>query len=529
MRKLPELFMPIFRYGAFAKPLIIKIINSNLPNSIRYIALSFLHTWKGDYNKALYYTHKALDLCRNGSIRYLLLARKLSCKASLGEKDEKLYRFLKSNLNKMSGRTREEIEAVISNVEARWGMEKLKRETRIWGSKKILPVLAFLHLAKARKLAEKGNLSQAINHYIQAYRISKDIPHPSGITSSLNGLAWRIRKKHPFWAHSVSKKAVYYLGYYREVPGNLFGCLDTLFVIEKAINSCSIAQTAQIIASLPVPKGYEELSTEAEKSIPNYNISMYENTEEQRKYLRMLIASYRKENVSIGGLSAIFTGKTKVIRGNTLKKIIERITESRNMDITHMPYPIYNELVKIEIEKGFQEVIKSLEQLSLSERKVLFISTYMAQIERGKFYLSRKDKFKEAYEALGETRKLKRYMSKRYETMEFMIDMVRAHPYIDGRKAVVRKAIERIGKKRLDEFVRRYIEFDEADRKLLDRFLRNYGRYEGIRFGIRIDGPERVRSFAKRYNLKIQQCFIAYWCEEGGRTRRKLEKILENI
>ena len=153
----------------------------------------------------------------------------------------------------------------------------------------------------------------------------------------------------------------------------------------------------------------------------------------------------------------------------------------------------------------------------------------MAQIERGKFYLSRKDKFKEAYEALGETRRLKRYMSKRYETMEFMIDMVRAHPYIEGRKAVVRKAIERMGKKRLDEFVRRYVELDEADRKLLDKFLRNYGRYESIRFGIRTDGPERVRSFAKRYKLKIQQCFIAYWCEEDGRTRRKLERILENI
>nr|WP_153020863.1 hypothetical protein [Kosmotoga sp. DU53] len=82
---------------------------------------------------------------------------------------------------------------------------------------------------------------------------------------------------------------------------------------------------------------------------------------------------------------------------------------------------------------------------------------------------------------------------------------------------------------RIDEFIKHYVKFNEHNRKLLDRFLRNYGRYDGIRFGVRIDGPERVRAFAKRYRLKIQPCFIAYWCEEDGRTRRKLERILEII
>jgi len=432
--------MPVFRYGAFAKPLIIKVINSNLSDNIRYTALSFVHTWKGDYNKALYYTHKALDLCGNSSMRYMLFARELSCKASLGNKDEKLYQFLKSNLNKISGRTREEIEAVILNVEARWGTVKLKRKTRIWGDKKILSAITFHHLGYARRLAEEGKLSQAVNHYIQAYRISKNIPHPSGIISSLNGLAWRIREKHPFWAQSIAKKAVCYLGYYREVPGNLFGCLDSLFVIEKANNSCSIAQTARIIASLPVPKNYEKLSREAEKFIPNYNISMYENTEKLRKYLKSLIDPYRKENVSIGDLSAIFTGKTKVIRGNTLRKIIEGITESRNVDITRMPYPVYNELVKHRIEKSFEEAIQYLEKLPFSERKRLFFSTFIALADREKFYLSRKDKLLEAYKSLRNINVFANLMSKRYETMNFVADMVKAHPYVEGRKMAIHKA-----------------------------------------------------------------------------------------
>lgn len=522
MKKLPELFMPVFRYGAFAKPLTIKIINSNLSDSIKYTALSFVHTWKGNYDKSLYYTHKALDLCENSSMRYMLLARELSCKANLGNKDEKLYRFLKSNLNKISGRTREEIEAVILNVEARWGIVKL----RIWGNKKSLPALAFLHLGQAQRLTEEGELSQGVSHYIQAYRVSKNILHPSGITSSLNGLAWRMREKHPLWAQSIAKKAVYYLGYYREVPGNLFGCLDTLFVIEKANTSCSIAQTARIIPSLPVPKNYEKLLMEAEKFIPNYNISMYKNSEELRKYLKTLIGPYRGKNVSISGLSAIFTGKTKVIRGNTLRKIIERMTENRTLDITRVPYLVYNELVKHGIEKSFDESIHYLEKLPFSERKRLFFSTFTALVDREKFYLSRKDKLLEAYKTLQNISIFTNLMSKRYETMSFVVDMAKAHPYVEGRRAAIRKAADRM---RIDLFIKHYAKLTEHNKKILDRFLGNYGRYDGINFGIKMNGLKGVKAFARRYKLKMQPCLIAYWCEEDGRTRRKLERILKNI
>ncbi len=89
-------------------------------------------------------------------MRYMLFARELSCKASLGNKDEKLYQFLKSNLNKISGRTREEIEAVILNVEARWGTVKLKRKTRIWGDKRYyLPSLFIILVMREDSLKKE--------------------------------------------------------------------------------------------------------------------------------------------------------------------------------------------------------------------------------------------------------------------------------------------------------------------------------------------------------------------------------------
>jgi len=55
------------------------------------------------------------------------------------------------------------------------------------------------------------------------------------MVSALNGIAWRIRKTHPIWAYSISQKAVFWLGYYREEAGNLFDAFDTLFTIENTL------------------------------------------------------------------------------------------------------------------------------------------------------------------------------------------------------------------------------------------------------------------------------------------------------
>ncbi|MDI3495815.1 MAG: hypothetical protein PWQ72_1942, partial [Pseudothermotoga sp.] len=111
--------------------------------------------------------------------------------------------------------------------------------------------------------------------------------------------------------------------------------------------------------------------------------------------------------------------------------------------------------------------------------------------------------------------------------MEFVVSMVKAHPFIEGRKEAVKKALERMKGKKLERFALRYIDLEESDRKLLDRFLRNYGRYDGVRFGIRLKGPEVMREFARKYSLKVQPSFAAFWCEEDGRVRKRLEKMMK--
>ncbi len=409
---------------------------------------------------------------------------------------------------------------ILINAEA-FGLSP-KRPIRTWGKgyETDEAAAAFLHLAVARRLAEQNQISKAVFHYIQAYRLSKAASHPSGIISALNGMAWRIKERHPFWAHYIAQRAVFWLGYYREEPGNLFGALDTLFEIEKSLDLVLIAFTAKIIASMPVPKAYAKLASEAKSLLMRYGISFYPNTKELRSFIKNTVGLYRKEKVSAGRLSEIITGKTKKIRGDTLRKIM------RFPAGVKAPFPVWNEWVKTEVETSFKEAMERIKEMAPLERKRRFLATYMAQVRRKKLYISRKDKLQEAFELLGHAEGFEKLMGKRHETMEFVIEMVKAHPCIEGRKKAAGKALSRMGKRKLERFTRRYIKMKEKDKELFDRYLRNYGRYDGIRFGMRFKRPEVVREFARMYSLKIQTSFAAFWEEEDGRVRERLERIL---
>ncbi|MCD6462965.1 MAG: hypothetical protein J7L52_04655, partial [Thermotogae bacterium] len=91
MKKLPEMFMLVFKYGAFAKPFIVQIVNTDSPKVVKYSAVSLLYTWEGEYNQAIQYINKAIGFCKSRSMRLFLLARKLSCKVKLGKFDRELY------------------------------------------------------------------------------------------------------------------------------------------------------------------------------------------------------------------------------------------------------------------------------------------------------------------------------------------------------------------------------------------------------------------------------------------------------
>ncbi|MCD6552313.1 hypothetical protein, partial [Thermotoga sp.] len=462
MKRIPGILLPIFTYGSFALPFVNYLLENDFPENWKVFAQAFKYIWKGEYETALQMIEGALKICRSTTARDILMAKKLGISRNLGRPDVKLYEYLKKRLALMSKTARNIALPVLINAEA-FGISPA-RFVRIWGREYEIndPTSSFLHLAKARKLAEQGEISKAISHYLQSYKRSRAVPHPSGMISALNGMAWRIREIHPIWAHSIAQKAVFWLGYYREETGNLFDALDTLLIIEKRLGLVSTAFTAKIITSFTVPEVYTKLLDEARVLVPHYNVSMYPNTEELRTFIKSTVGTYRKERVSAGRLSEIINGKTRGIKGNTLRKLIKPPVDIK------APFPMYNEWVKLEIEARFKEAIKSIKDMPPLERKRQFLSTYMAQIREEKLCISRKDKLKKAFGLLDRIEKFEELMGKKHETMEFLVSMVKAHPFIEGRKEAVKKAIKRMGGRKLEEFTLKYIEMKESDRKLLD-------------------------------------------------------------
>ncbi|HEY8541021.1 MAG TPA: hypothetical protein VIL29_01455 [Pseudothermotoga sp.] len=507
----------VFKYGAFSLPAVNYLsCERNLPKDCREILSILKLAWKGKFKEAIQKIGKTVENCKSETVKYFLLANKLAFLKYTGIADMNLYRYLKRNLPKMSKSIRDTVIVTLINFEAS-GVKPL-RNVRVWKNDYRKSTLSFLYLSLARRKADSGRLSEAVHDYIQAYRLSREIPHPTCIVSSLNDLAWDIKEKHPRLAYDLSQGAVFWLGYYKETPGNLFGALDTLFVIERNIDSPFIYNIARVISSLPVPEHYVPLLKEAKKFVADYTKSSYLNTAQLRNYIEKV--AQNEKNLSPKGISDILKGKTKTIRGNTIRKILTHVDEK-------IPFPIWNERVKVDIERRFNIFSEKLGKFSFHKRLLLFLSTYTALVDRN--YLSGEEKLEGAYKSLKDIEIFKNHMLKRYETMEFVISMVEAHPYIEGRKEIVKRALERMSERKLERFIQKYIELKEGDRKLLDKFLRNYGRYDGVRFEIRLKGPDIMREFAKKYSLKVQPSFIAFWCEEDGRVRRKLERILRAL
>ncbi|AHD18780.1 hypothetical protein THEMA_07735 [Thermotoga maritima MSB8] len=513
-----ESLKEIFKYGAFSLPVANYLLcEGNIPGDCKRILDVLKLAWKGNFKEAIRRADKAVENSRSETAKYFLLANKLAFLKYTGKTDVNLYRYLKRNLPKMSKSIRDTVIVTLINFEAS-GIKPL-RKVRVWKNDYRKSTLSFLYLSLARREADSGRLSEAVHDYIQAYRLSREVPHPTCIVSSLNDLAWDIREKHPKLAHALSQGAVFWLGYYREEPGNLFGALDTLFVVEKDMDSPSIHSTAHIIVSLPVPEDYLSLLKKAKKFVLDYTGSTYPNTSQLRRYVEKV--AWKGKTLSSKGISDILKGKTKMIRADTIRKLL-----TSGVD-TGAPFPVWNEWIKMEIERKYRESSEKLKELPFHQRQILFLTTYMALLDRE--FLSRKEKLKKAYTLLEDIESFADFMAKDHRTMEFVVSMVKAHPFVEGRKEAVKRALARMKRKRLERFVLRYIEMKESDRKLLDRFLRNYGRYGGVRFGIRLKGPEVVREFAKKYSLKVQPLFAAFWCEEDGRVRRRLERVLKHM
>ena len=535
----------IFNHGfSFTRPLANYSLEASSHSSWRYYILSLKHRDTRNYEKALIELEKSLNTCKSRSLYYILLAHKLSLLGLTKRYREgvDLYKKLRSEIKNIPPNPRRIVAQLLLNYCSMHLYDIFSCIGRFSGKMYEMneATNAFVLISKARYDARKGDVEKAIEQYKKALELSKSIPHPAGILSCLNDIAWFTKERNSKVAIKYAEEAMYWNGYFSENPK--FYVLDTLFVVQNMVHDAKIFKTSKLLLlyleRLPeeeyvrIYKRYEKTIKKAKKMLTNSEKALYKNTKEFRNYLRRHVKSIRQASKMTGiawdRLRDIMYGKVSTIKGTTLRKLITGL----NLDPFTAPNCVATQWWRTMIEKKFLESLELLDQMRFEERIKDFLLTYMSMPERETTckYLSRKDKLRQAITFCGDVKAFKEFMSQRHETMEFVVDMVDTHPYIEGRKAVVKKAIEKMGIKRLKEFIQRYIELDESDRKLLDRFMRNYGRYDGIRFGLRVKGPKVVREFARRYRLKIlQPMFLAYWCEDDGRVRRRLERVLKSM
>jgi len=402
----------------------------------------------------------------------------------------------------------------------------------------------FILLGKARKKIKTGKITEGITLYFKGLRIAKTIPHPTGITDSLNDSAWYIRHSHPHWALRLVNQAMYWAGWYREDARDVFYVFDTFFEIQRIVGDQRLGETASLIASLQkyLPSGqgrgtreyYKETIQDCKYFIFDFRGSVYKNSNSLRNYLRRFMKSISSasvdSNISRGKLSAILNGKTKTMRGETIRKLIKGLKLKLNP--LNDPAPLINEWMKIKIEDAFFDSLEKLKGIKPNDRIISLLLTYMTIFDRKEKlpYLSRKGKLERVIElCTADMNEFTNFMSNRYETMGFVSDMINEmHPFIEGRKDLVKKFLGKIPKKRMKIFAVNYAKLTEGNRKIVDAFARNYTRYDlGLEFYV--ESPVELKEFVEFFHLKKRPSILASFASERPAERNKILRVLQAL
>ncbi len=548
--KIPKINEVVTTFGPYSKPFLnMCLSNEELELRWRMYFKSLLLSWENEHSEAFKLIEETLKLSMTDkSTYYFLLIRKLDLLLKMNDKDrgKSVYEKLRMEFGSIPPVTRKQATTVLLNYKAIRGIEK-KEETfkkiRLWSKiyEQDNSAWAFILLGKARDEVKNGNMTKSFSIFLKAFRIAETIPHPSGMVNSLNDMAWYMRNIHSFWSCDIAKKAVHLAGWYFEDVEYVFFSFDTLMDCQVLAKDEELYKSVSLIllAKEYLPKGSGRGSQEhyhkrielCKRIAPNFEVSRYENVKEIRTYLKkhMNSASQAKRFSGVGkaNILAILNGRVKMIKGHTLKRLIKGLKIGID---TNSPFAIRNEYTKMVIENGFEKAIEEVEKMNQSERTILLISTYMVYLDRRKSlsYLSRKGKLKEAFDLLNNMERFKAFMFKRYETMEFVNSMIKAHPFIQARKDLAKAYLERMPKRIRERFIQKYIAMDEEEKKIIDRFARDYVRYD-IKWGMRVSVPDEMKDLIQSFHLKKRPASLSYWALDDEEEREKLVSTLKKL
>jgi len=547
--KVPQIIDVLMKYGSFARPLVNwTLSNDKLNSAWKEYFKALRYDWQKECTLELKCIERGIRRCKDDkTVKYMLMDLKLSVLQNLkAPEGNRLYLQLRREFHKVPKLARKTIATTLLSYPSLNTNETDLPKTRLWSQyyQKDMSTQVFILLGKAREKIKTGNITEGIALYFKGLRIAKTIPHPIGIIDSLNDSAWYIRHSHPHWALRLANQAIYWVGWYREDARGEFYVFDTFFEIQRIVSDQRLCETASLIASLQkyLPSGqgrgtreyYKETIQDCKYFIFDLKGSMYKNSNSLRNYLRRFMKSISSasvnSNISRGKLSAILNGKTNTVRGETIRKLIKGLKLKLNP--LNDPTPLINEWMKIKIEDVFFDSLEKLKGIKPNDRIISLLLTYMTIFDRKEKlpYLSRKGILERAIElCTADMNKFTNFMSHRYETMRFTSDMINEmHPFIEGRKDLVKKFLGKIPKKRMKIFAVNYAELTEGDRKIVDAFARNYTRYDlGWEFYVGL--PVELKEFVEFFHLKKRPFTLASFVSGRPAERNKILRVLQAL
>jgi DNA-binding Xre family transcriptional regulator len=544
-KKVQTISYILFKYGNFSKPFLNLILEEKLPREWYYYFVAQKYKWSQDYNLALQYVDKALKLFKdNLTLYYILLSDKVNFLRFLGDKSaEVILEDIRKNFSKVPILARKIIAPILYDYFLKRSYEGRSSKIRFWSKEYLKDPSTYIFILwnRANMEIRENNIRTAIKLYFEGAKKALEIPHPTGILSNLNNASWYLKDIHPIFSLNISKKACYYLGYFREDMEGRFYILDTLLEIQKIVKDEDMWETVEMICllydDLPEKGGwgtkehYKNLFDFCNAKRINFDISSYENTKELRDYLINIgkdMKLYELSDflgISKPNLSKILKGWTFKIRSETIRSIIERI--NLKVDYINDPYPIVNEYVKLKINTEFLQNKEKLKEISKEERKILFISTYMSLIKRDR-YKSNID-LKELFLLfVNDIDLFIQNAEKDMFIMWFTNKIIgKSHPLLEGRKDLAVKFFRVLPIKERNKFIDYYLNLDEKDRILIDEFIRNYVRYDrkwGISFSKSI-----LKNFIQEFRLKPLPTILSVYSLDKKTERKRLVNSLDKI
>ncbi|MBT9131033.1 MAG: hypothetical protein DDT40_00781 [candidate division WS2 bacterium] len=282
-----------------------------------------------------------------------------------------------------------------------------------------------------------------------------------------------------------------------------------------------------------------------------HDISVYENSEYLRDFLGKHISSLSFTSKSTGvarsKLSDILKGRTKKVRGDTLRRLIRGL--KLKVTLVDLPPPMVNEWGKVKIKESFSEAKVKLKKLSAEDRKILIISTYMGETpllhgdRTSEKCLDFKGSKKGVRDILGAKDKLGKaillscqdleefflFMGKSFKTMRFTCAMMsNMHPLLEARRDLAKAFIKVLPEVQIQRFFKTYLSIDEKSRKIIDIFIRNYIRYNK-RWAVKLEPPESLKPFLEILKLEATPTSLAFFTLEEDGERNILAEVISNF